>query len=78
MKAYDGAKPSVGRVVHYYMKDDSEPLASIVTKVHSSTSAVDAVFFPPASGVGPLVGGLIAIEFSEEPKAGHWTWPPRV
>lgn len=81
MKAYDGSKPTVGRIVHFHAQDDSQPLACIITKVyqnHGEAMPIDAAFFQPASGIGPLVGGLVAVGFSEEPKAGHWTWPPRV
>lgn len=81
MKAYDGAKPTAGRIVHFYSDTADEslnqkPHAAIITHVYES----------PVFYVGLLVFARLPEEydmrtsalFSEEPKAGHWTWPPRV
>jgi len=77
--------PTVGRIVHYYplqnpaYKTPPGPYAAIVT-----ASAVDLqlpeteaciaamVLFPSGNPIGHH-----CIPFSETPKPGHWSWPPR-
>lgn len=73
------SKPSVGRIVHYhsYGTPGGEfkplPRAAIVTQVHDDGSTIGLCAVNPT--------GLFFHErcpFSEEPRPGHWNWPPRV
>lgn len=65
-------KPTVGRIVHYYHKNSQTvPWAALVTRADQG-------------GVGLTVFGhhngnllLDAVPQSDEPKPGHWMWPPR-
>lgn len=75
-------KPSIGRIVHYQSygtpggEYSPEPRAAVVTEIH------------PEAGYTMLVGLCVlnptgmffnrAVPYSEEPKPGHWSWPPRV
>ena len=70
--------PSVGRVVHYQSYGTPggeylpEPRAAIISEVQSE-DLVGLVVLSPT--------GLFFnrdVPFSEEPKPGHWNWPPRV
>lgn len=82
MKAYDGAKPSVGRIVHFYPNtadDDLNkvPHAAIITYVDFTEIEVDVYVFVPSRFKG-YSQNFSGVPFSENPKPGHWTWPPRV
>lgn len=76
--------PSIGRVVHYHSygtpngEYQPRPRAAMITDVAVDGAGVVnervslAVFNPT---------GLffdVAVPYSDEPKPGHWTWPPRV
>ena len=72
-------KPSVGRIVHYqsYGSPGGEfkpqPRAAIITEVYDDRTAVGLAVLNPT--------GMYFnqnIEFSEEPKPGHWSWPAKV
>lgn len=76
-------KPSIGRIVHYhsYGTPGGEfkplPRAAIVAAVKldpvgAETTEVDLVVLNPE--------GLFfnSAAYSEEPKPGHWSWPPKV
>ena len=64
--------PSVGRIVCYHSGED-DTYAAIITGVADSASAFLTVF-PP----GCLPGYVsVPVPFSEDPRAGHWSWPPR-
>lgn len=71
-------KPSIGRVVHYqsYGTPGGEfqpsPRAAVVTDVLEDGKVSLCVLNP--SGMFFNQG----VPFSEEPKPGHWRWPPRV
>jgi hypothetical protein len=76
-------QPTVGRIVHYQGygtpggEYKPEPRAAIITSVD-----------PDDHEFGPLVSLAVfnryglgmrhEVPFSEEPRPGHWNWPPRV
>jgi hypothetical protein len=82
-------KPSVGRIVHYQAygtpggEYPSAPRAAIVTEV-GPTPGNDR----PENAGANLVGLCVLnptgqffnrdVPYSETPKPGHWSWPPRV
>ncbi len=68
-------QPSVGRIVHYYYGLHEGPIAAIITAVRDRTC--DLTLFHPSLAHGPTIRKEF-VEFSEEPRAQHWTWPPRV
>lgn len=71
------ARPSVGRIVHYFDNDDevafTPPLAAIVTAVITTHTVALTVF-----GTNCTPYNVARVPASETPKAGHWCWPPRV
>ncbi|AXK88837.1 hypothetical protein SAMN05421776_108232 [Nocardia farcinica] len=78
--------PSIGRIVHFQTygtpggEHASEPTAAIITGVHDH----DGTSQHPETRVDLFViypngtSHKRAVPFSETPKAGHWSWPPRV
>lgn len=72
-------KPSIGRVVHYQKygtpggEHKSEPSAAIITKVINEETMECQLFVMNPNGVY-----FNATPYSDEPKPGHWNWPPRV
>lgn len=71
-------QPSIGRIVHYHSygtpggEFKPEPRAAIIAAVVGEPGGVvDLVVFNPQ--------GLFfnRVLFSETPKPGHWSWPPR-
>ena len=72
-------KPSIGRVVHYQKYGTPggehlpEPSPAIVTKVLDETTGQCQLFVMNPNGVY-----FNTTEFSETPKPGCWSWPPRV
>ena len=69
-------KPTIGRIVHFYPTDEAvrlrHPRAAIVTDTYGF-SAVDITVFDHAH----TAYGVEWAAYSDTPKAGHWTWPPR-
>ena len=77
--------PTIGRTVHYHSYGTPggeflpEPRAAIITQVHLPGRFHDEV----GQSVGLAVlnpTGLFfnpEVPFSEDPKPGHWSWPPR-
>lgn len=70
-------KPTVCRAVHFYHEAPdfySKPIAATVTAVSESDDMTVslAVFMP-----GTTMEWRRDIPFSETPRPGHWTWPPR-
>jgi hypothetical protein len=80
--------PSIGRIVHYHSYGTPggeylpEPRAAIIT-------AIDQSDMPYATAIGDTTVALAVLNptgmffnqtvpFSEEPKPGHWSWPPRI
>ncbi|HKU01423.1 MAG TPA: hypothetical protein VJQ80_01265 [Arthrobacter sp.] len=79
--------PSIGRIVHYHSYGTPggeylpEPRAAIITAIPDALPAHWADRKSPVSlcilnPTGMFFNELVA--FSEEPKPGHWSWPPRV
>ena len=70
--------PTIGRIVHYqsHGSPNGQPLpaprAAIVTEVFSDTVVSLCVLNPTGMYFDR------SAPFSAEPKAGHWSWPPRV
>lgn len=71
--------PSVGRVVHYHSfgtpggEFEPCPRAAIITEVHDAAAGdVSVCVFNPQ--------GIFfnRVPYSEQPKPGHWNWPPFV
>jgi hypothetical protein len=77
------SKPTVGRIVHYQShgspngQHKSRPRAAVVTEVPEHWE--DIVGRPVSLCVLNPTGQYFDqnVPFSEEPKAGHWSWPPR-
>lgn len=70
--------PSVGRIVHYHPvtephQENYPPRASIITVVHDN-GTVDLTTFIPE---GTFVNKGIKQAPEDNPKVGHWNWPPR-
>jgi hypothetical protein len=70
-------KPSIGRIVHYqrYGSPDgehkAEPSPAVITKVFSDEEVGLFVINPDGVYFNITL-------YSEEPKPGRWSWPPRV
>ena len=70
-------KPSIGRIVHYQAygtpggEHKSEPRAAIITEVKDG----NLVSLFVANPTGIFLNR--DVPYSEEPKPGHWNWPPR-
>lgn len=71
-------KPSIGRIVHYQKygtpngEHKPEPSPAVITKVEEDGTTCHLFVMNPS--------GLYfnVTKFSEEPKPGHWNWPPIV
>lgn len=69
--------PSIGRVVHYHSYGTPggeylpEPRAAVITEVTGETVGL-AVLNPTGQFFNR------GVPFSDEPKPGYWSWPPRV
>jgi hypothetical protein len=78
-------KPSIGRIVHYHSYGTPQgeyeglPRAAVITEVDED--------YGPSSLLSRRVGLAVLnptgmffnqnVPYSEDPKPGHWTWPPR-
>jgi hypothetical protein len=73
-------KPTVGRIVHYtsdVMEEDPWPAIIVFVSAVESTGGVPLVNLAAFDNTGrsrPLLG----VAYSETPKPGCWSWPPRV
>ena len=72
-------KPSIGRIVHYQRygspggEHKAEPSPAIVVKVlnEETMECQLVVFNPNGQYFNPT-------PYSETPKPGHWSWPPKI
>lgn len=80
-------KPTVGRIVHYHYHKERDlnsavkgPNAAMICYVlideEGDEQRVNLHVYPRWKGDSE--GFFQGIPFSEEPKPGHWSWPPRV
>jgi hypothetical protein len=68
--------PTVGRTVHFYHEYSEKhpfPLAAMITGTYQGTFEVALTVFYPGDGTE----SFLQVPWSEEPKSGHWSWPPR-
>jgi len=71
-------KPSVGRMVHYHSygtpggEYKPEARAATITQVNED-GTVGLFIMNPTGLFFPT-----SVKYSDEPKPGHWSWPPRV
>ncbi len=79
--------PSVGRAVHYHPKHViTGPLHATITAVTDfgvelmvmGTMRGEFVQVAITNGTDTGLFFMGIVPFSEEPKVGHWSWPPRV
>ncbi|AEV52215.1 hypothetical protein [Nocardia phage NBR1] len=66
-------KPTVGRIVHYQHPGATTPTAALVVNVEDKPGYVRLRCFPPDGGLGYSV----LAGYSETPRNGCWSWPPR-
>lgn len=72
------SQPSIGRIVHYHSYGTPggeylpEPRAAIITTVWQDEKVVGLCVLNPS---GMFFNN--SVPFSEDPKPGHWSWPPR-
>lgn len=72
-------KPSIGRIVHYQRygtpggEHKAEPSPAIITAINDVATQQCQLFVMTPNGVYHN-----NTPYSEEPKPGHWNWPPRV
>lgn len=64
-------KPSIGRIVHF-TTEDNVSFAAIITSIVSGTIVSLTVFAPNLTYIDCLV------EYSDAPKSGCWSWPPKI
>ncbi|WP_461169279.1 hypothetical protein [Arthrobacter sp. Z1-15] len=75
--------PSVGRIVHYYGESEhyaGQPIAALIVEVddESTEHARLNIFWPLHEEPIKEENRGSIYTFSEDPKPGHWSWPPRV
>jgi hypothetical protein len=84
--------PTVGRIVHYYVYTDGEPMAAIIVRCKQRdfvaegpieshydvylTGFPDKAGFPDERAKALRSGN--PVPYSRWPEKGHWSWPVRV
>lgn len=74
--------PSIGRTVHYHSYGTPggeflpEPRAAIVTAVVDWVPDAEVLSLAVLNPTGLFFHE--EVRYSEEPKPGHWSWPPQV
>ena len=87
-------KPSVGRIVHYHSygtpggEYTPQPRAAIITELYNPGDSSVENLVVDSAGTQTTVGLCVLnptgqffnryVPYSEQPKPGHWNWPPRV
>lgn len=75
------AFPTTGRIVHFQSPSDTvtKPYAALVIDTYTADNATDEQKRSADLHVWGSSGEFtVALApFSEEPKPGHWNWPPR-
>lgn len=72
-------KPTIARMVHYHSYGTPggeympEPRAAVITQVNDADTGEVALCVLNPTGLFFNT----AVPYSEEPKPGHWSWPPR-
>ncbi len=64
-------RATAGRIVHYYHSDEHAAIAAMINQDTEPDGYANITVFDPR---GPMTMG--GIEYSEEPKGGHWSWMP--
>ena len=62
---------TAGRIVHYYHSEQHAPIAAVINQETEPDGRANITVFDPR---GPMTMG--GIDYSEEPKEGHWSWIP--
>lgn len=78
--------PTIGRIVHYhsYGTPGGEylplPRAAIITAVRHDADTTEGIEGDVSLAVLNPSGMFFDphVEYSETPRPGHWSWPPRV
>ena len=76
-------KPTIGRIVHYVLDLEKNPVAAIITAVWSDT-CVNLRLFYDGYGLAPQTHGWAewvtsrTLDESEKPAVGTWHWLPKV
>lgn len=71
-------KPSIGRMVHYHRygspggEHKPEPSPAVITKINDEATSRVQLFVMNPNGLY-----FNDTPYSEEPKPGHWNWPPK-
>ena len=77
-------KPTVGRIVHYqaYGTPGGEfaslPRAAVITETHAENRSIPDDGTAVVCVLNPSGIFFNRVPFSETPKPGCWSWPPRV
>ena len=73
-------KPTIGRIVHFFNKPESEARAAMVTRVYEDSEAVDLTVFNPPTAQKHTADNLalMKVTTAEDSARGYWKWPERI